>query len=208
MFNGEFRPEEWEIDISISADERYYAAVVHLLTHEFLHALSGTSNVVFGEDGEDILENRRTGTIRRNESKSKYSYWWLNEAITELLARSVSGEFYKQLIGTDDGKHYQDEIDLLQLLLSKSPEPLDGALLAAYFEDRDADTPIPPASEYTLNPQQPATQAMGQAFNRVFGKGFLNRLDSHLKSYKGVEEMIEVLSAKDFTPDNIRPKTK
>lgn len=204
MFNGEFRPEEWEIDVSISAGERYYAAVVHLLVHEFIHALSGTSNLVFGKD---ILENRRTGLTRRNEPKHKYSYWWLNEAVTEILARKVSGEYYDQLIGQEDGMHYQDEIDLLQILLSKSSEPLDWLIMSAYFEDRDADNPIPQASEYSLNPQQPANQAMGQVFNRVFGKGFLNRLDSHLKSYKGVEEMIEVLSSKDFSPDNIRLKT-
>ncbi|MDQ5943747.1 MAG: hypothetical protein QG675_515 [Patescibacteria group bacterium] len=205
MYNGEFRPEEWEIDVSISSSEKYYAATVHLLVHEFIHVLSGTSNIVLDED---IMENRRTGLVARNDYKNKYSYWWLNEAITEILARKVSGEYYTQLIGGEDGAHYQDEIDLLQLLLSKSNQPLDYVLLDAYFEDRSTDTPIPLANEYDVNPQQPAMQAMGKIFNRVFGKGFLNRLDSHLKSYKGVVEMKQVLSSKDFSPDDIRMKTK
>ncbi len=205
MYNGEFRPEEWEIDVSISSSEKYYAATVHLLVHEFIHVLSGTSNIVLEED---IMENRRTGLVARNDYKNKYSYWWLNEAITEILARKVSGEYYTQLIGGEDGSHYQDEIDLLQLLLSKSSESLEEPLLAAYFEDRSTDAPIPVANEYDVNPQQPAMQAMGKIFNRVFGKGFLNRLDSHLKSYKGVVEMKQVLSSKDFSPDDIRMKTK
>jgi len=205
MYNGEFRPEEWEVDVSISGSEKYYATTVHLLVHEFMHALSGTSNVVVEKD---IMENRRTGLVARNEYKKKYSYWWLNEAVTEILARKVSGKYYAQLIGHEDGDHYQDEIDLLQLLLSKSSEPLDDTILRAYFEDRSTDTLIPQASEYDVNPQQPAMQAMGRIFNRVFGKGFLNRLDSHLKSHKGVVEMIQLLSSKDFNPDNIRMKAK
>lgn len=204
MYNAEFIPEEWEIDASISSDERYYAATVHLLVHEFLHVLSGTSNITRDDQG---VKNRRTGLMTHNDDKIIYSYWWLNEAVTELLARSVSGEYYKQLVGTEDGKHYQEEINLLRILLDKSKEPLDWLIISAYFEDRDAYAPIHQASEYSLNLQQPANQAFGQVFNRVFGKGFLNRLDSHLKSYKAVEEMIEVLSSKDFSPDNIRLKT-
>lgn len=205
MYNAEFLPEEWEIDASISSDERYYAAMVHLLVHEFLHVLSGTSNITRDAQG---VKNRRTGLMTHNDEKMTYSYWWLNEGVTELLARSVSGEYYKQLIGTEDGRHYQEEINLLRILLDKSNEPLREALIDAYFEDRDASALIPRSLEYSMNPQQPKMQVMMQMFNKAFGKGFLNRLDSHLKSHKGVVEMIQLLSSKDFSPDNIRMKAK
>lgn len=205
MYNAEFLPEEWEIDASISSDERYYAATVHLLVHEFLHVLSGTSNITRDDQG---VKNRRTGLMTHNDEKMKYSYWWVNEAVTELLARSVSGEYYKQLIGTDDGRHYQEEINLLRIILDKSNEPLREALIDAYFEDRDANALTPEAREYSINPQQPKMQAMMQMFNKAFGNGFLNRLDSNLKSLEGVREMTKVLVSDDFSPDEIRLKTK
>lgn len=144
--------------IMISADASDWE---YEYTHEALHYLSGRTALLRNENWVDY---QRTGLAIEDR------FNWLNEAITESLARSA---MQRESRG---GVAYSREIKLLDLLANKGISPIDRSLFVkAYFENYDADKPY--------RERNPQWKTLNTAINSAYSPGFLTKLDKYINEH-------------------------
>ncbi len=156
-----------------------------LIFHELFHTLEGCtvmkkSRIVDEEDdGGDVEDfpDIDFHLIRRGLGYSgKRIFLWLDEGVTETLARELEPEVYNT---------YEDEVRLIEKLLTCGSRPLSKeTLFKAYIEDYD---PTIPRSD-----RIPYWKAFIRSVNDAYAPRFLQKLDDYIKKY-GVRTACETI---------------
>lgn len=164
---GDFDERNHIIRLStdIPKEDRFQAFV-----HEVIHALSGQIETLALDEGSGELEVTEgpyeiaNGDYDQLKSglalKNKLS--WLNEALTEHITHELVGKSYA----------YTNERELLDLIVGHGV-PLH-ALFAAYFENNTSEM---------KGHKFPATGELFGMTNKLFGTGFLMKLDTFINSF-------------------------
>jgi len=146
-------------------------------THELFHALSGQALIREGR-----YKTQKTGLYFT--AGETYRFRWLNEAVTETLARQLPVEVF-----FEDGV-YENEREIYKLLQTKGKIPIDKKLfLNAYFENYDHKLPY--------GERMPEWKKLSAAINYAYYPGFLVKLDNFIEA-NGIEKTIEVMQ-RDWT---------
>lgn len=160
-----------ETDTVMIAQQDFKDLGEHIYTHEILHALSGRTLVLRTDTPLEYMEleymefeTQRIGFHFKNVKQGRFR--WLNEAITEELTISLTGDKEERI--------YKQERNLYKLLRKKGkldiPEEL---FLAAYFENYDPS--LPPGERI------PQWKKLYGAINEAYEPGFLVRLDKMIQ---------------------------
>lgn len=163
-----------------------------VLTHEYLHALSGRSTLEVlmpqadDDSGRDFVEQRaglHFADDQRGGLMNKGSFGWLNEGMTEELTKRVLGELYPE-----HSQSYQKERELLRELLCVIDRK---NLERAYFENftPGAGDPIPYWRRFV--------REVNETYGLTAGPRFLQRLDELIQD-EGIEAGLEFV--KDYNP--------
>lgn len=174
---GDFVPESEVVRVSsdLKPDELY-----HVIMHEFLHLLSGAYEVE--QSGEVTTRKGITDVIRtglhfqkknwRIDEKLTVDYVgqlaWLDEAITEKTAVALSR--------LKNNWAYLEEQEILQLLIDAGLS--NDLFTGAYFENYIA------RESSGIRPLE-RTRALFNETDRLFGHGFLNKLNAYMKQKGG-----------------------
>jgi hypothetical protein len=166
-------------------------------THEYIHALAGTTNVSFvpewalviGEDEEvddlgltDAVRLRQgllftTGTL---DQRSDTRFRWMNEAATELMV--------DEMIPNHPYKAYGEYRKAMAYLMESGRQPVPLELFKnAYFEEYE------PSSREKI----PHWKALRRSINAAHGSKFLIGFDKAI-TRDGVEKAIEMAKAGTF----------
>lgn len=161
-------------DTIFVSTQRRIEHIEKTLTHEFFHALSGKTIIHYKDKlfhDEPPSETDRIGTYFR--SGTKRTFFWMNEAITELLTMKTTNT-------KSENASYPEERKLLEFFLQK----IDFSFFTkAYFEHFDPKLP----------PQEriPHWRVLAEKIKEVYGKYFLNDLEKYIELLKRQEPKLK-----------------
>jgi len=162
-----------------------------LIVHEILHALSAASYVKTG----NVITTKRVGLLSYSalkptgENTARSTHTILNEFAIESEARACMG------LAPESPSGVYASWRQLGWTLIRLAEQLDPAsdyedtLMSAVFEQPQSDQHTPG--------RWPATKLLGQETARIFGAGFLNRLDCFVATH-GTARALELLNEPDW----------
>ncbi|NBS41265.1 hypothetical protein EBS80_01235 [bacterium] len=161
--------------ISINVDRMDEEATKLTVFHELSHQISGTMiQQVVTEQGTpgSAHARRKTGLEFQSRHDGRKQGTWLNEALTELLAR--------RLAGTEETSSYLHEQAVVLSLVEGGAVPMS-LFYRAYCESPDT-----PANRRS---GLPAYRELNRAMTKALGPGWLRRVDDFVKQQYEAERM-------------------
>ena len=156
--------------------------------HELFHALSGRAVLQIKDGSDELYFLQRSGLsidCPFGDPQLASSFNWLNEAVTEKLARLIAPEIPVNQEGQPRPEPYDAEVKLLECLIDDYGISLQ-TFLAAYFEDHQTSS----VAAY------PSWQKLNYEFKLAFGIGGLRKLDAYIREY-GVDAALNALAVQN-----------